>query len=149
MAWAIGVLALSTALTLGFWWRAGSERRNIQAHFAGIPAAGVAEEVKALGQIAAAHTFNWSRFLSRVEGVMPARMRIESITPDFNRGQVSLAGLAASETELVALIHALQSAPWCRGVSLGEQRVADPAQPADLGGVQFSLAFIYLSETAP
>lgn len=97
-------------------------------------------EISATNKLLSIHQFDWSKFLARLEKIVPEKMSIESITPTFNEDMVYIAGFCATEEELVTLIKNLQNNTWASEAFLAEQHVIESTNESI---ISFSVSFKY------
>lgn len=90
--------------------------------------------------------FRWTALLDRFEAVLPAGIRLRTISPSFKDGRVSIAGWAEDLAVLRTMLDRLLASDHFSAVRLGRQSlVGDATTDAH---VQFSLSLIWKEQAA-
>lgn len=106
----------------------------------GLNISAIEAEIQATNRLLNIHQFDWSKFLSILEKVIPEKMSIENIMPTFEKETVYISGFCATEQELVQLLKNLQASGWASEIYLAEQRVVEGSKEPALS---FSISFKY------
>ncbi|PNU20805.1 hypothetical protein C2E25_05315 [Geothermobacter hydrogeniphilus] len=99
------------------------------------------KEIRFSNQIIARDSYRWSLLLSRLEEVLPAKVRITSIRPQFKDGTILLRGEARKVEDLQEFLDRLQKSAAFRDVLLLDQalKAAGREMPGSQGVMTFGI----------
>lgn len=152
------VLVLLLALNLGLYLRSQAHARQIRDHLAeieketgGTPAAGsgtftpaayekVLEQIRFANEILDQDSYRWTALLNRLEEVVPERVAIGGIQPDYKGKTLNLTGQARRVEDLQRFLDNLIGSPDFSDVYLLQQAQVAPGGNGDgAGAISFSI----------
>jgi len=150
-----GALGLLLVFNLAFFWRSQAHLRQVREHLAELEKAVGSASEKGGGMTAAAYeqmlkrihfanevldqdSFRWTALLSRLEDVVPEKVAVSGIQPDYKERSLRLVGVARGVGDLQEFLDNLVDSPHFKEVYLLQQgRVESDASGA--GGVSYSI----------
>ena len=150
------VLALLLVFNVAFYLRSQGDVRQIREHLAKLEKdSGGAREEGASGMTAAAYaevldridfaneildqdSFRWTALLSQLEEVVPAKVAVSGIQPDYKERSLRLTGLARGVGDLQEFLDNLIDSPHFNQVYLLQQGRVEPGATG-VGGISYSI----------
>jgi type IV pilus assembly protein PilN len=153
-----GLLVLLLALGVGLLVSRHAQVRQIRAHLAELgrevagaekaegstftPAAyqKLLNDIRFANEILAQDSFRWTALLNRLEEVVPERVAISGIVPDYKEKSLKLTGLARGVEDLQQLLDSLIASAYFSDVYLLQQsRLKEAGQGDAAGAISFSI----------
>jgi len=149
-------LGLLLVFNLVFFWRSQLHLRQVREHLTeleqvaggatgekggGMTAASyeqMLERIHFANEVLAQDSFRWTALLSHLEEVVPKKVAVSGIQPDYKERSLRIAGLARGIEDLREFLDNLNDSPYFKEVYLLQQdRVKRGA--SGLGGVSYSI----------
>ena len=123
------------------------ERETLERYFGQQEAAGLQDRAKFVVGVLQARSINWTQMFMDLEKILPTGVRLVSIEPGHDKGQVlvKLQVGAISDEAKLKFVRALESSPAFKEVKeIGEKDVEPQAGSGDLDRVQIQLTVVYV-----
>jgi len=153
-----GLLAVLLALGIGFHFRSQAQVKQIRKHLAELGqetatwpraedspiSAAVYEklqkDIEFANELLAQDSFRWTALLGRLEEVMPEKVAINGIQPDYKGKSLSLTGMAREVEDLQQFLdNLLASAHFGDVYLLQQSRLKESGQSEAAGAISFSI----------
>ena len=153
-----GLLAVLLALGIGFHVRSHGQVKQIRKHLAELgqetatgaraeesPVSATAYEkllkdIEFANELLAQDSFRWTALLGRLEEVVPEKVAISGILPDYKGKSLSLTGMARGVEDLQQFLdNLLASAHFGDVYLLQQSRLREAGQSEAAGGIGFSI----------
>jgi Tfp pilus assembly protein PilN len=153
-----GLLVLLLALGIGFHVRSHAQVKQIQKHLAELGRKTAAEtrsedspisaaayekllkDIQFTNELLAQDSFRWTALLGRLEEVVPEKVAISGIQPDYKGKSLSLSGMASGVEALQQFLDNLLSSTHFGDVYLLQQSRLKASSPGEAAGaISFSI----------